>query len=220
MMVLDWYFDCDTKRLWCPIGDDLVYEALEGGTKGYKKFYKGVESFIRPDGQGSNEWRREKWWISANYSDIVGVHEENYENPIIVERTPGRQEVCVNGIGPDGRYLDHLQRPQALLEGEDLARVFLSDSTLFSTPDNGKTIYRADPTRDTNYESMSNPNVWWTDIGQPCMMQPRTPGRKLSSHFEMRTFGVPQWIVEQCERGEWESPPRPDLQRFYKYPTK
>jgi hypothetical protein len=216
MMVLDWYFDCDTQRLWCPIGDDLVYEALEGGSKGYKKFYKGVETFISPDG---NDWRQEKWWISTHFSDIVGVHEENYENPIVVERTPGRREECINGVGPDGRYVDHLQRLQALLEGEDLANIYNKNATLFATPDNGKTIYRCDPTRDTLYELMSDENVWWTNIGQPCMMQPRTPGRQASSHEEMRAFGVPSWIVEKCERGEWESAPRPELQKFYKYPT-
>jgi hypothetical protein len=215
MMVLDWYFDCETQRLWCPIGDDLVYEAYEGGSKGYKKIYKGVETFISPEG---NDWRKEKYWISNNYSHIVGEHEENYENPIVVERQPGRREDCINGIGPDGRYLDHLQRLQALLEGEDLANIFVKNATLFETPDNGKTIYRCDPTRDTLYELMDNPDVWWTNIGQPCMMQPRTPGRQASSYEEMEKFGVPTNIIETCKRGEWASPPRPELQKFYNYP--
>ncbi len=214
MMVLDWYFDCETQRLWCPIGDELVYEAHEGGSKGYKKIYKGKETLIAP-----RQWPQEKWWISANFSDLVGVHEEDYENPILIERKPGRVEQCVNGVGPDGRYLDHLQRPQALLEGEDCANIYLlEDYTLFVTPDNGRTIFRCDPTRDTLYALMTDPNVWWTNIGQPCMMQPRTPGRQASSHEEMKERGVPRHIIDTCRRGEWASPLRPDLQKFYIYP--
>jgi hypothetical protein len=214
MMVLDWVFDTPTQRLTCKIGDDLEYEAFEGGTKGYKKTYKGEVTMLTID-----DWRDEKWWISDNFSDIVGVHEENYKDPIIIERFPGRKEQCINGIGPDGRYLDHLQRMQAILECEDTAEIYHKNSTIFETPDNGKTIFKRTPTRDTNYEDMNDPDRWWTNMGMPCMMQPRAKGYELSSYEEMEAFGVPPAYIERCKAGKWPDAERPDLQKHYIYPT-
>jgi hypothetical protein len=217
MMVLDWVFDTPNQRLTCKIGDDLEYEAFEGGSKGYRKIYKGVETFISADG---NDWRDEKQWISAHFSHLVGVHEENYADPVVIERVPGRKEACINGIGPDGRYLDHLQRLQAILECEDTAEIYHKDSTIFETPDNGKTIFKRTPTRDTNYEDMNDPDRWWTNMGMPCMMQPRAKGYELSSYEEMLEFGVPRGLVDICRVGKWDSPLRPELQKHYIYPTK
>ena len=215
MMVLDLVFDTPNQRLTCKIGDDLEYEAFEGGSKGYRKTYQGDVTML-----SEVDWHAEKFWISENFSDIVGVHEENYEDPIIVERSPGRKERCTNGVGPDGRYLDHLQRMQAILECEDTAEIFSRNNTIFETPDRVRTIFKRTPTRDTLYEAMADPDRWWTNMGMPCMMQPRAKGYELSSYEEMLEFGVPRGIVDICRAGKWDEPLRPDLQKHYIYPTK
>ena len=215
MMLLDWVFDTPNQRLTCKIGDDLEYEAFEGGSLGYKKTYRGEVTMLT-----ENDWYVEKHWISDNFSDIVGVHEENYEDPIIVERIPGRIERCTNGVGPDGRYLDHLQRMQAILECEDTAEIFHRNNTIFETPDRGRTIFKRTPTRDTHYEDMTDPDRQWTNMGMPCMMQPRAKGYELSSYEEMIAFGVPKGMVDICRAGKWDEPLRPELQKHYIYPTK
>jgi hypothetical protein len=215
MMLLDWVFDTPNQRLTCKIGDDLEYEAFEGGCLGYKKTYRGEVTMLT-----EHDWYAEKHWISDNFSDIVGVHEENYEDPIIVERSPGRIERCTNGVGPDGRYLDHLQRMQAILECEDTAEIFHRNNTIFETPDRGRSIFKRTPTRDTNYQDMTDPDRQWTNMGMPCMMQPRAKGYELSSYEEMIAFGVPKGMVDICRAGKWDEPLRPELQKHYIYPTK
>jgi hypothetical protein len=215
MMLLDWVFDTPNQRLTCKIGDDLEYEAFEGGCLGYKKTYRGEVTMLT-----EHDWYTEKHWISDNFSDIVGVHEENYEDPIIVERSPGRIERCTNGVGPDGRYLDHLQRMQAILECEDTAEIFHRNNTIFETPDRGRSIFKRTPTRDTNYQDMTDPDRQWTNMGMPCMMQPRAKGYELSSYEEMLAFGVPKGMVDICRAGKWDEPLRPELQKHYIYPTK
>jgi hypothetical protein len=221
-LVLDWYFDIPNQKLFCPIGDDLEYIAHEGGTKGVTKIYKGVTTFLT-----SEQWQdEEKFWISEQYGERLGYYQPRLI-PLIHPET-GKPTSSSTGIGPDGRGLDHLQRVQAVMEGFDCARVYTTaEYILFVTPDCGKTIFKREPTSDVDpwakklkqEHDPESSHAIWPQHPQPCLMHPRSYGVKLSSHEEMRTLGTPDDIVGKCERGEWEAPPNPELQKFYIYPT-
>jgi hypothetical protein len=221
MMVLPWIMDYNTMKLICTISEDLSYEAHEGGGIGYTKRYREtgsefVETFIPGDGP---HWTREKYWISDNFSDVVGTYEPEDSELFKVN---SRGTLCSHGNGtdPDGARLDHMQRPQALMEAEDCAMVFNVDYHDFETPDCGLTIFKRlpQPGENTLYENREG--VTWTDVPQPCHMQPRIQGRKLSSYNELRVVGCPEDVIARCQAGEWDAPKRPDLQKFYIYPTK
>jgi hypothetical protein len=114
-----------------------------------------------------------------------------------------------------------MQRMQIVMEGEDMSIIWGGSGAtpLFLTPDQGKTIYKRVLTRDVNYpEVQTNPSVWWPEHPQACAQQPRTAGPRLSSVEELREAGVPEGIIEQCQRGEWPAPLHPELQQWYIYP--
>ena len=217
-LILNWLFDVPNYKLTCKIGDDLEYEALEGGCEGFTKRYKGVESHV-----DIFAWQiTEKHWISEHYGHLVGYFQPD-QNRVKKHPKFGWDQVCVNGLGPDGEYIDHMQRMQILLEGKDMAPVWGGNKVdLFLTPDQGKTIYKRIPTRDVNYpeEMMKDKNVYWTEWPQACLMQPRTKGPKLSSYKELEAAGAPKSIIDKCKQGEWEKPEHPELQQWYIYPTK
>jgi len=219
-LVLHWTFDVPNHKLFIKIADDLEYEALEGGCKGYIKTYKGVQTHINPD-----DWlMKEKFWISEHYGEIYGYYQPDNKRVKNHPRT-GHWQQCYNGLGPDGEYLDHMQRMQIVLEGYDMAVVFKHPNNprqdLFLTPNRGKTIYKRVPTRDVNYpkEMMEDPNAWWPEWPQACLMQPRTLGPRLSSYEELKAAGCPQSIIDKCKAGEWKEPEHPELQQYYIYPT-
>ena len=220
-MVLPWVMDYNTMKLTCKITENLSYEAFEGGSIGYTKRYQApdkefVETHIPGNGM---YWEVEKRWISDNFSDIVGVYTPEDPNDFKIN---SRGTLCSHGNGtdPDGARLDHMQRPQALMEAEDCARVFNADHFDYETPDRGLTIYKRlpQPGENTLYENREG--AMWTDVPQPCHMQPRIQGRKLSSYDELRVVGCPEDVIAKCQAGEWSAPKRPDLQKFYIYPTK
>lgn len=215
-LVLFWTFDVPNYKLYINIADDLEYEALEGGTLGYKKTFKGVESHISP-----MDWdQKEKFWISEHYGETYGYYQPDHDR---YKDHPkwGHPQKCVNGLGPDGEYLDHMQRMQIVLEANDVATIFMAhDSTLFETPDCGKTIFKRVPTTDVNYpEEMKVPGAVWPEWQQACLMQPRTRGPRLSSIDELERAGCDTDIVERCKAGEWDAPLHPELQKYYIYPT-
>ena len=214
-LLLDWIFDIPNQKLTCTITDDLMYEAHEGGVKGYTKHYKGEKTHI-----SIGNWVEEKHWISEHYGELVGYYQPD-NTRVLWHPSENRHDPSPNGVGPDGRYIDHMQRMQILLEGEDCATIrFGKSNTMYSTPDQGKTIFKRVPTRDIHYEEVeTNPNAWWTEHPQPCMMQPRTQGVRLSSYDEMKDDGIPDDYIEKCKKGVWAKPPHPELQRFYIYPT-
>ena len=214
-LVLNWTFDVPNYKLFCKIGDDLEYIAHEGGTLPYTKIYKGVTTAIDP----GSEWIEEKHWISENYGETVGYYQPDGErqrkHPIY-----GWTEFSPHGFGLDGRYLDHMQRMQILMEGNDMAMVWGGGKeALFLTPDCGKTIYKRIPTRDVNYlEKDTDPDIWWSEWPQACGQQPRTKGPRLSSYEELTEAGVPESVIDKCRAGEWEAPKHPELQQWYIYP--
>jgi hypothetical protein len=219
-LVLFWTFDIPNQKLFIKIADDLEYVALEGGTLGYTKTYKGEVTHIEP-----LDWElSEKDWISQNYGETYGYFQSDDTR---TKRHPDRDwdELCRYGLGPDGNYIDHLQRMQIIMEGHDMATIFKPDlieagSALFATPDNGLTIYKRVATRDVLYASKNdNESFYWIDMGQPCGMQPRAKGYQLSNHDELLAAGCSQEDVDQCKRGEWASPKHPELQQYYVYPT-
>jgi len=214
-LVLDWIFDIPNQKLTCTITDDLVYEALEGGVLGLTKTYKGVTTSI-----SNIDWPKEKFWISEHYGDLVGYYQPDHDR-ILWHPLQNRPDPSPNGVGPDGRYIDHLQRMQVLLEGEDCAIVGMGDSkTLYVTPNCGKTILKRVSTRDVHYPEVStDESIWWTEHSQPCMMQPRTKGSQISSYDEMRIDGISEDIIDSCMRGVWNKPPHPELQKYYIYPS-
>ena len=221
MMVLPWIMDYNTMKLTCKVSEDLYYEAHEGGSIGYTKRYRKpdgefVETFISGDG---TDWTDEKYWISNNFSEFVGTYEP--EDSILF-KVNSRGTLCSHGNGtdPDGARLDHMQRPQALMEAEDCASIFCIDSYEFETPDRGLTIFKRLPQPGENTLYADNIGNMWTDVPQPCHMQPRIQGRKLSSYNELRVLGCPEEVIKKCQAGEWDAPPRPDLQKFYVYPIK
>ena len=221
-MVLDWYFDIPQQKVYCKIDDNLEYIAHEGGSKGYTKIYNGEESFVTSD-----DWHfKEKYWISENYGELVG-----YYQPRRLELThpeSGQTIISYTGLDSDGRGLDHMQRRQVLMAGFACAIVFkMKDNLTFVTPDCGKTIYKREPTRDVHEMCLSigldmNPTETpgpWPMHPQPCLMHPRSVGVKLSSYDELRSYGINEETIQKCQQGEWEAPKRPDLQKFYIYPS-
>lgn len=220
-MVLPWVMDYNTMRLTCEITEDLSYEAFEGGSIGYTKRYREpggefVETHIPGDGR---YWGDEKQWISDNFSDVVGKYEPE-DNELFKINSRGTYCSHGNGTDPDGARLDHMQRPQALMEAEDCAKVFNADYFDYETPDRGLTIYKRLPQPGENTLYADREGVMWTDVPQPCHMQPRIQGRKLSSYDELRVVGCPEEVIAKCQAGEWLAPLRPDLQKYYIYPTK
>ena len=223
-LVLNWTFDVPNHKLFIKLADDLEYEAHEGGTLGFTKTYKGVKSHVT-----LLEWQAtEKFWISDQYGHIYGYFQPDDTR---TKKHPkwGWNQVCVNGLGPDGEYLDHMQRMQILLEGNDMATVFgqyppagTSQKDLFVTPDRGLTIYKRVPTRDVNYpkEVLEDPKSFWTEWPQACLQQPRTNGPILSDYEELKNAGAPQSLIDRCAAGEFDSPAHPELQKYYIYPTK
>ena len=215
-LVLFWTFDIPNYRLYIDLDDECTYEAIEGGTKGYTKTYKGEVTHITP-----YMWESaEKFWISENYGDRYGYYQPD---PNRIKKHPkyGWDQVCRDGFGPDGEYLDHMQRMQIVLEAQDVAHIFTaSDFTVFETPDCGLTIFKRVPTTDVNYpEEMKKGDAVWPEWQQACLMQPRTRGPRISSHEELIAFGCPEYIVDRCKAGEWDAPAHPELQKYYIYPT-
>ena len=214
-LVLDWIFNEPNQTLVCTINDELSYSAIEGGYKGINKTYNSETIFIEPD-----DWEEEKVWISENYGEQVGYFQLDH-NRVITHPFSGEEDRCPMGIGPDGRYLDHLQRRQAILESQDCSEIYRTqDQTVWETPDCGKTIYKRIPTLDTKYAEFAKDNnetykferTTYPEHPQPCMMQPRSPGRRFSSYDDMLENGVSEDIVNKCKDGKWESPMHPELQ--------
>jgi hypothetical protein len=215
-LVLNWTFDIPNHKLFIKIADDLEYEALEGGCNGFIKTYKGVTKHI-----DIFEWQeKEKFWISENYGHIYGYFQPD-QNRIKPHPEYGYNQICVNGLGPDGEYIDHMQRMQIILEGHDMALVWIAESgEFFQTPDNGKTIYKRNATRDVNYPpELTKDNATWPEWPQACLMQPRTKGVQLSNYDELLKYKAPTEIIKKCSNREWPSPRHPELQQWYVYPT-
>jgi hypothetical protein len=214
-LVLNWTFDIPNHKLFIRIADDLEYEALEGGTSGFTKRYKGAETHI-----DIFQWEEtEKHWISKHYGHIYGYFQPDQTR---MKKHPefGTDQVCVNGLGPDGEYIDHMQRMQIVLEGHDLAKVWIdSNSNLFLTPDCGKTIYKRFSTQDVNYPPhLKSDNSKWPEWPQACLMQPRTRGAQLSNYTELKKAKAPSSIIDRCAAGKWPLPRHPELQQWYIYP--
>ena len=223
-LVLDWIFNVPNQTLICTIDDELSYSAIEGGEAGINKHYKGETIFIRPDTSevfpSESAWNEEKVWISENYGEQVGYFQLDHDR-VITHPYSGQTDRCPMGIGPDGRYLDHLQRRQAILESQDCSEIYRTEGqTVWETPDCGKTIYKRIPTTDTNYaefarrhnETYKFDRTAYPEHPQPCLQQPRSPGRTFSSYDDMLENGVSEDIVNKCKDGKWESPMHPELQ--------
>lgn len=215
-LVLNWTFDIPNYKLFIKIADDLEYEAHEGGTLGYTKTYQNIQTHVTP-----LEWeQKEKHWISEHYGHIYGYFQPDFSR---VKNHPKFRwyQQCVNGLGPDGEYLDHMQRMQVLLEGNDMAFVWGGKGKdLFLTPDKGLTIYKRVMTEDVNYpDHLKEKGTVWAEWPQACLMQPRTKGPRLSSYEELKENGAPARIITKCAAGEWDSAPNPELQKWYIYPT-
>jgi hypothetical protein len=223
-LVLDWIFNVPNQTLICTIDDELSYSAIEGGEAGINKHYKGETIFIRPDTSevfpSESAWNEEKVWISENYGEQVGYFQLDHDR-VITHPYSGQTDRCPMGIGPDGRYLDHLQRRQAILESNDCSEIYRTEGqTVWETPDCGKTIYKRIPTTDTNYaefarrhnETYKFDRTTYPEHPQPCLQQPRSPGRTFSSYDDMLENGVSEDIVNKCKDGKWESPMHPELQ--------
>jgi hypothetical protein len=214
-LVLYWTMDCPAQRLWIQIAPDLTYDAINGGKDGYIKNYQGVTTNITAD-----EWdQNEKYWISENYGDQYGY----FRKCSIVTKHPegGWDQGCPNGLGRDGEYLDHMQRSQYVLEAHDVATICPGPKgDLYQTPDNGKTVFVRKGTRNVFYsaELMSDPNSYWPDWPQACLMQPYTKSYKLSSYDELLAAGCSTADVDKCRAGQWDAPRRPELQKYYVYP--
>jgi len=217
-LVLHWTFDVPNQKLTTKIGDDLEYEMLQGGLGGFNKTYKGVKTYVTYP-----HWLAfERDWISQHYGHLVGYFQPD-PNRVVMHPKENRPDSCPNGVGPDGRYLDHTQRMQIVMEGGDMSTVYWKSpkDPLFLTPDCGKTIYKRVPTRDIEYpEAKEDPDAWWVEWPQPCGRQPRSKGPRISSYQELLDAGCPQDIVDKCMAGEWAAPEHPELQQYYIYPTK
>lgn len=217
-LVLYWTFDIPNYRLYIDIDKDLTYEAIEGGTLGFKKIYKNKETHV-----SLLDWEeKEKFWISENYGEKYGYFQPDHERYVDHPKW-GWEQKCVNGLGADGEYLDHMQRSQYVLEAHDVSLVHIArDKTVFETPDCGKTIFKRLPTRDVNYpdEMKADKDAYWPEWAQACLMQPRTQGYRLSSIDELERAGCPTDAIEKCLAGEWDAPTHPELQKYYVYPTK
>ena len=117
-LLLHWVLDIPKQQLICKVNDDLTYIAYNGGHDGFTKIYKGVTSEVT-----LAEWIPEKLWISEQYGDQVGYYQPD-ANRVKKHPRNGWDQSCVNGLGPDGEYIDHLQRMQILMEGYDQATVW------------------------------------------------------------------------------------------------
>ena len=223
-LVLDWIFNVPNQTLICTIDDELSYSAIEGGEGGINKHYKGETIFIRPDTSeafpSESDWNEEKVWISENYGEQVGYFQLDHDR-VITHPFTGEQDRCPMGIGPDGRYLDHLQRRQAILESQDCSEIYRTEGqTVWETPDCGKTIYKRIPTTDTHYaefarkhnETYKFDRTTYPEHPQPCLQQPRSPGRTFSSYDDMLENGISEDIVNKCKAMKWEKPLHPELQ--------
>jgi hypothetical protein len=223
-LVLNWLFDIPNQTLTCCIGDDLEYIAHQGGLKGYTKRRRNADGTWKETHVDPLRWQgKEKQWISENYGELVGYFQEDYDR-MLVHPTDPRPEQSPNGVGPDGRYLDHMQRMQILLEGEDMALIgFGTSHTAYVTPNCGKTIYKRVPTRNVDYpairENPDDESLWWPEHPQPCMMQPYSPGVKLSSYDEMINDNIDAYFVQRCKEHRFDCPKHPELQQWYIYPT-
>ena len=222
-LILDWHFDCNTQQLKCELADgECVYIAHEGGNKGYTKIFNDAETFIE-----DVDWPMEKEWISEQYGELYGYYQP--DDTRIGDDNTKRQE----GLGPNGEYLDHLQRISQQLLGYQMSEIVdysnsdLYDSNngnpipMFLTPDKGLTVYKLLPTNDTyynrNYNKEAEDGVWYM-VPQPCAMQPRSKGYVLSSYDEMLLAGLSESIVERCKAGEWEEPRCPQYLKNFTLP--
>lgn len=220
-MVLHWVLDVPKKELKCVVNEDLTYIAIDGGHGGLTKIYKGVTTHLT-----QNDWvPYEKMWLSEEYGDQVGYFQPSSDR-IVIHPTGGYPQQCINGVGPDGQYLDHLQRMQILMEGKDQVQVWpntwprpAGPHPLFSTPDRGLTIYKRTPAQGVRYpEAEENPDMWWYDHPQPCAQQPYSKGYQLSSYEELAAVGCSQYAIDKCKAGRWEAPEHPELQAYYILP--
>lgn len=224
-LVLFWTYDIPNQKLFTKIADDLEYVAIEGGTKGFSKTFKGQVTNIEAD-----LWDSEKHWISENYGGIHGYYQPDDTR---TKKHPefDWEQNCRFGLGPDGNYLDSLQRMQIIMEGHDMATILMptfnsvgdvgieADSALFTTPDKGLTIYKRVATRDVKHPKKDqNESLHWLDNAQPCNMQYKSKSYNLSDHDELLAAGCPAADVEKCRNGQWDSPKHPELQKYYVYP--
>lgn len=223
-LILSWHFDCNTQELSCTLADgEVKYVAHSGGNHGYTKYYNGEEIEI-----DHMDWPAEKLWISKEYGELYGYYQPDETR--IGDDGDKRQE----GLGPNGEYLDHLQRISTQLLGKQMAEIIdptnqdLHDSNngspipLFVTPDRGLTIYKLLPTNDTYYNGNYNKDAGdgvWNQVPQPCAMQPNSKGYILSDHDEMLLAGISEGIVEQCRAGEWHEPSNPEYLKNFTLPT-
>ena len=214
-LVLDWIFNVPDQTLICTIDNNLSYSAIEGGLLGINKTFNGETTFISAD-----DWNEEKLWISENYGEQVGYFQLDGTR-VITHPDTGYEDRCPNGLCSDGRYLDHLQRKQAILESRDCSEIYrTADNTVWETPDCGKTIYKRVSTTDTHYEDHAiEHNETYklkrnghSEHPQPCLMQPRSPGRRFSSYDDMLEHGASEEIVNKCKEGKWAEPQFPELQ--------
>lgn len=216
-LVLDWHFDIPSQTLSIDITDDLSYTAINGGRDGFTKTFNGETTELT-----LLEWNTEKHWISENYSDIVGTFQPDYDRQV-PHPSEDRLDHAPMGVGPDGYYLDHMQRRQVVLDGKDQSQIGHGVSkTAYSTPDGGRTIFKRASHRNVLYPEIQDPewdDVTWVDHSQPCLQQPWAEGVKLSSHEEMMKDGIPIHHVQLCEAGGWPAAPNPELQQLYTYPT-
>lgn len=218
-LVLDWNFNIPTQELTVSITDALSYSAINGGRDGFIKTFEGETTTVTLE-----EWDNvEKHWISANYGAHVGMFQPDHDRKVPHPTLP-RDDDAPMGVGPDGLYLDHMQRRQCVLDGHDQAIIgYGKDGTLYTTIDKGATIFKRVAHRNVLYGELEDPefdDFKWVDHSQPCLQQPWAEGVKLSSHEEMRTDGVRSIDVERCMKGKWVEAPRPELQELYTYPTK
>jgi len=221
-LILEWHFNSETQELKCDL-EGLTYIAHEGGNGGYTKIFEGSKTTI-----DSLEWNAEKVWLSEHMGHLYGYYRQDSSRlcPVTGDR---RQE----GVGPNGEYLDHLQRIEQQLYGHQMAEILdrnnveIHDSNngnpipLFVTPDRGLTIYKLLPTNDTYYNNNYNKEAGdgvWIQVPQPCAMQPRSKGYLLSSYEEMLLAGLSQETVSKCEAGEWAEPTAPEFLKNFSLP--
>lgn len=213
-LLLHWVLDIPKQQLICKVNDDLTYIAHNGGHDGFTKIYKGVTSEVT-----LAEWIPEKLWISEQYGDQVGYYQPD-ANRVKKHPRNGWDQSCVNGLGPDGEYIDHLQRMQILMEGYDQATVWSRPLyILFTTPDKGSTIYKRTPAERVRYpEAQHDASITWIDHPQSCAQQPYSKSYQLSSYAELEAADCTTSIIDKCKLGEWDAPEHPELQAHYIYP--
>lgn len=224
-LVLPFVQDYNTQKCTCVINDTLKYESIDGGITSIDKYTRATvnDPWVLQESIHPNDWGTEKFWISENFGAQFGYYQPNY-SLYKIKDNDGRIELLSNGFGPDLRYIDHLQRLQGVMEGEDCAWIYVITTgdkpVMFETPDNGKTIFKREKTAyKTFYANPMVEDPVFFDHPQPCAMQPYTIGRILSSYDEMTERGVPQNIVDQCKAGQIPDPKNKDLQKYFVYPT-